>query len=208
MSDYGIYDKHIKKIIALNKKRGVYTSETHSNKKVPLNPLSDFLKPLPNGHVLTEIEAEIAKIARFCNDVYNAKAFTSNGRTITLGEKGAKLENVDFVAGLWRVQKKFPYKITRVRDKDMVLMNKLNHKENTNFEYWDAKLVGYNCYGPFIIDDKKPDFIVSRCIVNEREFWGYGTTIESARAFLGLKIWDELRDVIHAAVFNKSTKQK
>lgn len=169
-----------------------------------MNPLSDFLKPLPNGHVLTEIEAEIAKIARFCNDVYNVKAFTSNGHTITLGDRGAKLENVDMVAGLWRVQKKFPHKITRVRDKDMVLMNKINHNENTKFEYWTAKQVDYNCYGPFITKGRNYDYIVSRCITDKGEFWGYGTTIESARAFLGLKIWDEYRDVIHDAVFCKT----
>ena len=173
-----------------------------------MNPLSDFLKPLPNGLVLTEKQAEFAKIGAFCNDVYNVKAITANGRKITLGDRGAKLENVDMVAGLWRVQKKFPHKITRVRDKDMVLMNKINHNENTKFEYWTAKLVGYNCYGPFITKDGKPDFIVSHCIVGKNEFWGYGATIESARAFLGLKIWDEYRDVIHAAVFDGVQKDK
>lgn len=172
-----------------------------------MNPLSDFFKA-KDGSRIPEDKAKIAKIGAFCNDVYNAKAFTSNGRTITLGEKGAKLENVDFVAGLWRVQKKFPYKITRVRDKNMVLFNKIDHNESTNFEYWTAKLVEYNCYGPFIIEDSKPDFIVSRCVTDKGEFWGYGATIESARAFLGLKIWDEYRDVIHDAVFNRVKKQK
>ena len=173
-----------------------------------MNPLSDFLKPLPNGHVLTETEAEIAKIARFCNDVYNVKAITANGRKITLGDRGAKLENVDMVAGLWRVQKKFPYKITRVRDKEMVLIKKLNHNENTKFEYWLAKLVGYNCYGPFVIEGNSTDYIVSHCVTDQGEFWGYGTTIESARAFLGLKMWDELREIIHAAVFNGASQSK
>ena len=49
MSGYGIYDKHIKKIISLNKKRGIYPSETHQKKKVPLNPMSDFLKDKDKG---------------------------------------------------------------------------------------------------------------------------------------------------------------
>ena len=168
-----------------------------------MNPLSDFFVA-KDGTRLSEDVAKIVKIGAFCKDVYNVKAFTANGRAITLGERGAKLENVDFVAGLWRVQKKFPHKITRVRDKDMVLIKKLDHKENTNFEYWTAKLVGYNCYGPFIIDGNSFDYIVSRCITDKGEFWGYGTTIESARAFLGLKIWDEYRDVIHDAVFCKT----
>ena len=173
-----------------------------------MNPYSDFLKTLPNGCVLTKDQAEFVKIGAFCKDVYNVKAITANGRKITLGEKGAKLDNVDRVAGLWRVQKKFPYKITRVRDKDMVLVKKIDHNENTNFEYWTAKLVGYNCYGPFVIEGDGTNFIVSHCVVGKNEFWGYGTTIESARAFLGLKIWDELRDVIHAAVFNNAQQDK
>lgn len=170
-----------------------------------MNPLSDFFRA-KDGTRLSEDKAKIVKIGAFCNDVYKVKAVRSNGREITLGEKGAKLENVDFVAGCWRVQKKFPHKITRVRDKDMVLIKKLDYRENTNFEYWTAKLVDYNCYGPFIIEDSAYDYIVSRCVVNKGVFWGYGTTIESARAFLGLKIWDEMRDVIHAAVFSEKTK--
>lgn len=172
-----------------------------------MNPLSDFLKPLPNGHVLTETEAEIAKIARFYNDVNNVKAFTSNGRAITLGEKGAKLENVDFVAGLWRVQKRFPHKITRVRDKDVVLMNKLHHKESTNFEYWTAKQVDYNCYGPFILQGSDTDLIVARYDTDNGYLWGYGSTIESARAFLGLKLYDEYKNVIHAIACQNKLKR-
>ncbi len=170
-----------------------------------MNPLSDFFIA-KDGTRIPEDQAQIAKIGAFCKDVYNVKAVTNTGKKITLGEQGAKLENVDFVAGLWRVQTKFPHEITHVRDKDMVLMNKIQHTESTNFEYWTAKLIGYNCYGPFIIEGNRNDFIVSRCVVNKGVFWGYGTTIESARAFLGLKIWDEMRDVIRAAVFRDKTK--
>ena len=172
-----------------------------------MNPLSDFFKA-KDGSRMPEDKAKIAKIARFYSEVYGAKAVAEDGCKITLGEKGAKLENVDFVAGLWRVQKEFPHKITHVRDKDMVLIKKIDHNENTNFEYWTAKLVGYNCYGPFVIEGNSADFIVSRCVIDNGEFWGYGTTIESARAFLGLKIWDELRDVIHAAVFKNVSQNE
>ena len=172
-----------------------------------MNPLSDFFKA-KDGSRLSEDAARIMKTGCYWRDSYQTKAITANGRKIILGEKGAKLNNVDFVSGLWRVQKRFPYLITRVRDKDMVLLKKINHSENTNFEYWVAKPVGYNCYGPFIIEGNEADFVVSRCVTDKGEFWGYGTTIESARAFLGLKIWDEYRETIHDAVFNKSTKQK
>ena len=170
-----------------------------------MNPLSDFFIA-KDGSRLPEAVADIARIGGFCRDAYKEKAFTANRRKLILGGKGAKLENVDKVAGLWRVQKKFPYKITRVRDKDMVLIKKLDHTESTNFEFWTAKLVGYNCYGPFIINDSDCDYIVSKCQTDKGVRWGYGTTIESARAFLGLKIWDEYKDVINDAVFNSKTK--
>lgn len=171
-----------------------------------MNPLSDFFKPLTNGHVLTEEQAKIAKIGCFCKDVYTAKAVTENGHKITLGKKGAKLDDVDLVAGLWRVQKKFPYEIVRVRDIDVVLMDKIQHTESTNFEYWNAKLVGYNCYGPFIFSGKKHDFIVARYDTDQGSYWGYGQTIEAARAFLGLKLYDEYKDVIHSIACKNKQK--
>ena len=162
-----------------------------------MNLLSDFFTAKDGGRI-PEDKAKIAKIGAFCKDVYEVKAVMADGCSITLGEKGAKLEDVDFVAGLWRVQKNFPYEITRVRDKDVVLMNKLPHQENTNFEYWDAKLVGYNCYGPFVLQGKDANLIVAKYDTDEGCIWGYGTTIESARAFLGLKLYDMYKDVIHS----------
>lgn len=172
-----------------------------------MNPLSDFFTA-KDGTRIPEDKAKIAKIGCFCKDVYSVKAVTANGRKITLGEKGAKLDRVDRVAGLWRVQRKFKYKIVRVRDEDMVLLNKIEHTESTNFEYWTAKLVGYNCYGPFISSDTKPDYIVARCDTDKGVRWGYGKTLEAARAFLGLKIWDENKEAIRLAVCGNQTKEK
>ena len=170
-----------------------------------MNSLSDFFIA-KDGTRIPEDRAQIAKIGAFCRDVYKAKAVTANGRKITLGKRGAKLENVDKVAGLWRIQTKFPHKITRVRDKDVVLIKKSKQKDSTNFKYWEAKVVGYNCHGPFIFSGEKPDLIVARYDTDDGPLWGYGATIEAARAFLGLKIWDKYKDVIHAAVRGKKTK--
>ena len=161
-----------------------------------MNLLSDFFTAKGGGRI-PEDKAKIAKIGAFCKDVYEVKAVTADGFSITLGEKDAKLENVDFVAGLWRVQKKFPHEITRVRDKDVVLMNKLPRQENTYFEYWDAKQVGYNCYGQFILQSQDANLITAKYDTDDGCIWGYGATIESARAFLGLKLYDMYKDVIH-----------
>lgn len=156
-----------------------------------MNPLSDFFKA-KDGSRLPEDIASAAKIGAFCKDVYEVKAITAGGRKITLGKKGAKLQNVDKVAGLWRVQKKFPYSITRVRDKDLILTEKIQYKEeSTNFEYWYAKRFDYNCYGPFIIDISKPDFVVAGCVTDKGIRWAYGPEITDARAYLALKLWAE-----------------
>ena len=162
-----------------------------------MNMYSDYLQQRPNGHIPTEQEAQQEKSAAFARDAYKVKAITENGRFITLGRAGAQLGQVDLVSGIWRVQKKFVHKIIRVRDKDVVLTEKLHHKESTKFEYWNAKMIGYNCYGPFIYQDKSMDLIVAKYDTYKGPRWGYGTTIEAARAFLGLKLWDEYKDVIH-----------
>ncbi len=180
-----------------------------------MNLLSDFFQSKEGGQILTEQEATVKKSIAlvkkriaFNRDVYKVKASTADGAEITLGEKGAEFENVDFVAGLWRVQTKFPYEITRVRDKDVVLLDKLPHQENTNFEYWRAKIVGYNCHGPFILQGNMTDLIVAKYDTDDGCIWGYGSSIESARAFLGLKLFDIYRQEIHRVACSGKPKQQ
>jgi len=121
--------------------------------------------------------------------------------------KNFKIEDMAFVAGLWRIQEKVPYKITRVRDKDMILMDKINHVENTLFEFWNAKEVVYNCYG-ICLGYKEPDFIVAKYDTDKGTYLGYGRTLEAARAFLGLKLYDEYKDVINAIACKNKLKHK
>lgn len=192
MSEYGIYDKHVKKIIALNKKRGTYFPVQNPKPEKPLNPMSDFLKD-KEGNPVPEGEARIRKMAIFSVDEVNGvKAVAENRSAITLGKNGAKLEQVDRINGIWHIQKKFPYEITLVRKQDMVLMKKLDRVENTGFEFYTAKSVAYNCFGPFL----SSDYIVAKCETDEGPFWGYGKTMDDARAYLCLKLYGEYQDVI------------
>ena len=205
MSNYGIYDEHINKLRALDKKR---FPEPKPHSDVPLNPLSDFLKD-KDGNVVPEGEARITKMAIFCVDeVEGVKAIDENGRHITLGKSSAISDRVDRINGLWHVQNKFPHTITRVRDKDMVLMKKLDRIEDTKFEYWSAKTVGYNCFGPFVSSDNSYDYIVARYDTDNGPLWGYGRTLEAARAYLGLKLYDEYKEVIHAIACRNKLKGK
>ena len=62
-------------------------------------------------------------------------AYTGFKEYIPLGGPGAEFNDVEFISGLWRVQKKFPYKITQVRDRQFVLVKKLPRAEKNKFEY-------------------------------------------------------------------------
>lgn len=172
------------------------------------NPLSDFWKSPKDGSKLTWSQATAFFITTFLQDLNKGVyAVDKNLNKIKLGDDGATHELVDKVGGLWRIQEKLPYQITRVRDKDMVLIKKLDRVENTLFDFWSAKMVSYNCYGPFIIDYKKPDYIVAKYETDKETYLGYGTTIEAARAYLGLKLYDEYKDVINAIACKNKNKE-
>lgn len=123
-----------------------------------------------------------------------AVAYKSDGTTVSL--RDVKLSQVEFIAGLWRFQNEFPHPIQRVRDIDVVLGQKLMHQEKNLFEFFQGYRVANNCYGYFI--SKKPDCIVAKYTTDHGTYWSYGATIEQARAFLGIKLYDEYMDLIHS----------
>jgi len=75
------------------------------------------------------------------------------------------------------------------------------------FEYWTAKNVGYNCYGPFSLQGDGFDYIVAKYETDDGVYWGYGETIEKARAFLGLKLYDEYKHLINSVACKKKLAQ-
>ena len=112
--------------------------------------------------------------------------------------KNYDMTSLAFIGGMWRVQRDFPYEIINVRGIDMVVFDKINRTENTLFEFWNAKHVGYNCYGPFVSDSKKYDYVVAKYVTQRGTYLGYGRTVEESRAYLGIKLYDEYKHVIHA----------
>ena len=121
-----------------------------------------------------------------------AVAYKSDHTTVPLAEKSPAM--VELVGGLWRVQDDFPYSVQEVRGVDFVLVEKLSHTEKTLFEFYKASMVGENCYGRYLADSP---YIVAKYTTNDGTFWGYGSSIEQARAFLGIKLYDEYKDLIH-----------
>lgn len=129
----------------------------------------------------------------------NAVAYTGFQEYIPLGGPGAEFNDVEYIAGLWRVQKKFPYKITNVRKKDFVLIKKLPHQEHTKFEFYSAATITWGGNG-CSADIAHPDWVVAKYKTNRGIYMAYGRTIEQARAFLGIKMYDEYQDLIDAEI--------
>lgn len=128
-----------------------------------------------------------------------AMAYYSDGTSVPL--VNVDMADVEFIGGLWRVQDAFSHKVRRVRDIDIVLADKLPHTERIPFEYWRAYRVSENCYGRYL--SPKPDIIVAKYETEDGAYWGYGSSIEQARAFLGIKLFDQYMDLIHTAVGKK-----
>lgn len=106
-------------------------------------------------------------------------------------------ERVDFIAGLWRVQREFNKPIQLVRGKEFVLLEKINKHEKNLFEYYTAEIVANNCYGKYLFGE--PDSVVAKYDTDNGPLWAYGATLEQARAFLGIALFDENIEAIHAA---------
>lgn len=126
----------------------------------------------------------------------NVMAIDSRGNEKPI--KDFAMNDLAFVGGMWRIQEKLSLPITRVRGKDMILTQKIDHTETTLFDFYRGKEVKYNCYGPFVIQDDKYDYIVAQYETDKKTYWAYGKSIEQARAFMGIKMYDEYKDVINA----------
>ncbi|MDR2413023.1 MAG: hypothetical protein LBD50_02300, partial [Rickettsiales bacterium] len=116
---------------------------------------------------------------------------------------------VEFIGGLWRVQNKFNYNISEVRGQKFVLDKKLTKEDLAQeeikfFDYYQARIVYENCYGPMVSDTK---YIVA----NFRRHWSYGNNISDARAFLAVRVLDYYLGraySIFEAAFNKLRRKK
>ena len=134
------------------------------------------------------------KLKLYKSDAANgALAYRSNSSTVPLGF--CSIEDVEFIGGLWRVQDKFPYEIQDVRGDHFVLLERLPRSERNHFEFYKAVRVGYNCYGPYLVPGASQ--IVAKYTTDKQTYWAYGKTVEQARAFLGIKLYDEYMDLIH-----------
>lgn len=126
----------------------------------------------------------------------HAYAMDENFNKVPLGAPGAEFNAVELVGGIWRIQCKFDKKITNVRDRQFVLLDKLPRQERTLFEFYRASHIGMNCYGPFC--SGIADYIVAKYETDNGTYWAYGRSVEEARAFMGIKMYDEYMYLINS----------
>ncbi len=125
-----------------------------------------------------------------------ALAYKSDNTQVPLNT--VSVNDTEYIAGLWRVQNKLDFTISNIRDKQLILGPRIDIQEKNYFEYYQAaKIPVYNCYGP--INPLIYDMIVAKYATDGGVYWSYGKTIADARAFLGIKMYDEFMDVIHRA---------
>ena len=157
------------------------------------------------NRLVTEYTTEQGKRKLWkCGAVGGAYAIDENNVKYKLIE--IPFERVDFVGGLWRVQRDFDKKIQMVRGKEFVLLSKIDKQEKNLFEYYRAATVANNCYG--LYSNMVPDYVVAKYDTDNGTLWAYGPTLEQARAFLGIALFDKHIDLIHAAERKNIQKQK
>ncbi len=149
---------------------------------------------------LAEYKDPVAKRRAFNSAAASGKAaWDASGREYFL--RGLNIDDVEFIGGAWRVQNKFDKQIQLVRGEELVLGERLNRTERNHFEFYSAHLVGLNCYGRFVMGG--PGVIVAKYETDDETHWAYGKTLEQARAFLGIRLYDKYMDLIHAAACKK-----
>lgn len=154
----------------------------------------------------SDFKSDAQKIIAYVHDTKKKNtvfAYKPDGTRVPL--KSCGMNSVEFVAGLWRVQNEFPHKIENVRKKDFVIGEKLPHVERTLFDFYKAYSVGENCYGKYISGNIC--YIVAKYVTNRGVYSAYGKTIEDARAYLGIKLYDAFQDVIHKTINTKPPRQ-
>lgn len=153
--------------------------------------------PLAYQHKNYKEKLDAYKVA-CANGVY---AIRSDGVLISIAT--LKMHQVEFIGGLWRVQNETDYQIRQIRDRELILGKKLNRTENNLFEFYQAMQPVFNCYGLLNTDF---NMVVAKYRTASGTFWGYGRTIEEARAFLGIKLYDQHQELINRHLNRQNIK--
>lgn len=127
-------------------------------------------------------------------------AYIDSQNYVRLGTHGAEFNDVEYIAGLWRVQTKLGCDVIQIQDKEFVLLDRLNRKEHTDFEFYNAASVTWWAYGQTC--GLTPDYIIAKYETNRGTFYAYGcrltdqNALSKARAHLAGKLFEAYQDII------------
>lgn len=115
----------------------------------------------------------------------NARAYSDATTSVPL--RDVPVDDVEFIGGMWRIQRPNKYKILNIRNRPMIFGERIEHNERTPFEYYHAALLAYNCYGALT---PHFDMVAAKYITPTGTYWSYGKDIAAARAFMGILVVD------------------
>ena len=194
-------------LMALKKKK--YAGSPDDKITNPLAIDNNCCKPL-----YTNIEEKRIAFELSVEDGMNA--YTGSGECIPLGGPGAELNDVEYIAGLWVVQNKKLFDSVNVQERDFVLLDRLDRKEHTHFEFYSAASVNLGRYG-LACSLKDKDYIVSKYETGRGTFYAYGCqlldgkpkALATARAQLAEQVYIAYKDLIIADTSRaQKTKKK
>lgn len=144
------------------------------------------------------------KRKKYSTDSTNS-SFAYKSDTTKVPLKEMNINDVEFIGGLWRVQDKKSYNIQKIRDRDMIIGDKIQRTEKTFFNYYKASFLVYNCYGPI---EPRFDMVAAEYKTDKGTYWAYGKTIAEARAFMGIKLYDEYMDLINSVACKRINQKE
>lgn len=144
---------------------------------IPRNPLSDMTD-------VQRAEKYISDIQK--NDYILAYSEDNSKRPLV----NTDVNKVEFIGGLWRIQRDFPYEIKQVHDQKFVIGDKINRsdlpkEELPIYDYYRAAKFWTNCYGLSLGN-------FDHVIVRSKNGIAYGKDIATARSKLSGKGMDKL----------------
>lgn len=153
---------------------------------------------LPRNTLATLSRAET--LAKYKVDSKHSDIFAYDEDGITYKLRTINPERLEFIGGLWRVQRLFDKEVIKIHEIEkkktsyFVLLGQMDIVEPNNFKYFRAAGVNSNCYG---WQEGEPNYVLAQYKVFGHNHWSYQSKPDAARAFLGNRMNYIFQDAIN-----------
>ena len=156
-----------------------------------------------NRNPLSEHKTERQKYRAFVTDrASGAVAHKFDGTVVSLNN--INVHDVEFIGGLWRVQKPCTYTVRYINKQQIILGDKIPYSGAGMFDYYRAGHLVYNCYGPLA---PKFDLVAACFVAGDETYWAYGNTTATAGATLAIRMCDEYKYLLRTFAQQRSKKK-